>query len=147
MSRPPEPTGSQPPQRLVIATFTLPPLAEPTEALWSTLFDFVDLLPADKGVLIGGQMVLAHALAAGRTPPRISRDVDLLADVVTSAAQVAYHPTAAAHDLHRRRPSGAAASRPDERDHVQPIGAAADPHRARGADLKSCRCPQRQPGP
>lgn len=39
-------------------------------------------------MLVGGQMVMLHALAAGRAPMRTSKDVDVLADLVSVPASL-----------------------------------------------------------
>ncbi len=57
----------------------LPPLGELEDALWVALLDIAQRQPAG-WTLVGGQMVLLHALEHGATPPRISRDLDLIAD-------------------------------------------------------------------
>lgn len=48
-----------------------------SDRLWTTLLDLVYRMPAD-WTLIGGQMVLLHGLEAGRVPPRVSEDLDLV---------------------------------------------------------------------
>lgn len=57
----------------------LPPLGAPVDQLWHVLLDLSEI-PV-RWTLIGGQMVLLHALEHGRVPPQISQDGDLLADV------------------------------------------------------------------
>lgn len=57
----------------------LPPLGALEDGLWVALLEIAERQPAG-WTLVGGQMVLLHALEHGATPPRISRDLDLLAD-------------------------------------------------------------------
>lgn len=58
---------------------TLPPLAPPVDQVWDVLLDLGgSALP---WTLIGGQMVLLHALEHGQVPPQISQDADVIADV------------------------------------------------------------------
>jgi hypothetical protein len=57
----------------------LPALTSAHQAMWDTLCDLADRHPAD-WVLVGGQMVLLHALQAGRTPHRVSQDLDAIID-------------------------------------------------------------------
>lgn len=57
----------------------LPPLGELDLELWHALLDIADREPAD-WTLIGGQMVLLHALEHGRTPHRVSQDIDVVVD-------------------------------------------------------------------
>ena len=47
--------------------------------LWHTLLDISDVMPAS-WTLIGGQMVFLHALENGRTPVRVSEDLDVVVD-------------------------------------------------------------------
>ena len=56
-----------------------PPLAAPFDQLWHLLLDLTELPVA--WTLIGGQMVLLHALEHGQVPPQISQDGDAIADV------------------------------------------------------------------
>lgn len=58
----------------------LPPLAAPVDALWHLLLDLQELLSVRWSV-VGGQMVLLHALEHGQVPPQISQDADVIADV------------------------------------------------------------------
>ncbi|MDK1476461.1 hypothetical protein QNO07_24165 [Streptomyces sp. 549] len=51
--------------------------------LWSTLLDLSERVSSD-WILIGGQMVLLHGLEHGRTPPGVSLDLDVLADVLSN---------------------------------------------------------------
>ncbi|WP_424183566.1 hypothetical protein ACOBQX_16380 [Actinokineospora sp. G85] len=48
--------------------------------LWNSLLDLSERLPAGH-VVIGGVMVYLHGLTAGRVPPRVTQDVDLLFDI------------------------------------------------------------------
>lgn len=57
----------------------LPPLGELEDRLWLALMDITDRRAAD-WTLVGGQMVLLHALEHDVTPPRISSDLDLVVD-------------------------------------------------------------------
>ena len=58
---------------------TLPPMGDLGDALWLALLEISERHPQD-WTLIGGQMVLLHALEQGAQPPRISRDLDVVAD-------------------------------------------------------------------
>jgi hypothetical protein len=58
---------------------TLPPLGSAVDALWEVLLDLSEL--PIRWTLIGGQMVLLHALEHGQVPPQISQDGDIVADV------------------------------------------------------------------
>jgi hypothetical protein len=62
----------------------LPDLPAGALELWQTIFDLCDRLAPDEWVLVGGQMVMAHGLAAGRAVPRVSRDIDVMANLITS---------------------------------------------------------------
>jgi hypothetical protein len=59
---------------------TLPPLASPVNLLWHVLLDLAGQLRTPWAV-VGGQMVLLHALEHGQLPPQISQDGDVVADV------------------------------------------------------------------
>jgi hypothetical protein len=50
------------------------------DELWQVLLDLGDTLTAP-WVLVGGQMVLLHALEHGQVPPQISQDADIVADI------------------------------------------------------------------
>ena len=70
------------------AAVTLPPLPAPVDRLWHVLLD----LPRRRGcrgTLLGGQMVLLHALEHGQVPPQISQDGDLVADVRAAQRAIA----------------------------------------------------------
>lgn len=65
---------------------TMPPLASPVDELWHVLLDLAEQLTVP-WTIVGGQMVLFHALEHGRIPPQVSQDGDLIADVrATSGA-------------------------------------------------------------
>lgn len=59
---------------------TLPPLASPVDQLWHVLLDLAEQLTVP-WTIVGGQMVLLHALEHGRIPPQVSQDGDVIADV------------------------------------------------------------------
>ncbi len=71
------------------AAVTLPPLAGELDVLWELILDLAEQLPEHDWVLVGGQMVMLHALAAGRVSTRASKDVDVLADLVPAPASLA----------------------------------------------------------
>lgn len=81
--------------------FTVPALPPVLERLWDAIFDLCERLDHKRWLLVGGQMVMAHGLAVGRTATRASRDIDVLADLVTSRSICA----------HASRPSRGSASR------------------------------------
>ena len=58
-----------------IEPLMLPQLGPHHDDLWTTLCDLGDAHHED-WVIIGGQMVMLHALQAGREPGRISQDLD-----------------------------------------------------------------------
>ncbi|HET7388337.1 MAG TPA: hypothetical protein VFJ19_16915 [Nocardioidaceae bacterium] len=58
----------------------LPMLPAPIDQLWHTLIDLDDRLDVPWS-LVGGQMVLLHALEHGEVPPQISQDGDVIADI------------------------------------------------------------------
>src|SRR5690348_715907 len=58
----------------------LPPLAPPVDQLWHILLDLNEMLSVG-WTIVGGQMVLLHALEHGQVPPQISQDGDLIADI------------------------------------------------------------------
>jgi hypothetical protein len=68
-------------------TIGLPPLATQVDELWHVLLDLGDQLTVG-WTLVGGQMVLLHALEHGRVPGQISQDVDVVADVRTRPSAV-----------------------------------------------------------
>ncbi len=57
----------------------LPPLGALDLELWQALLDIADRMPSD-WTLVGGQMVLLHALEHGRAPQRLSEDLDVVVD-------------------------------------------------------------------
>jgi hypothetical protein len=65
----------------------LPPLAAPVDQLWHALLDLSERLTVP-WTLIGGQMVLLHALEHRQVPPQISQDGDVVADVRASPGAV-----------------------------------------------------------
>lgn len=64
----------------VTVSITLPPLPHPVDELWHVLLDLGERLDVP-WALIGGQMVLLHALEHGTEPPLISQDGDIIADI------------------------------------------------------------------
>ena len=58
----------------------IPPLGDPVDELWDVLLDLAERF-AVPWALIGGQMVLLHALEHGTVPPYISQDGDVLANI------------------------------------------------------------------
>ncbi|WP_166521296.1 hypothetical protein [Modestobacter roseus] len=58
----------------------LPTLGAPVDLLWHVLLDLADALP-DQWTLVGGQMVLVHALEQRTMPSVVSQDGDVVADV------------------------------------------------------------------
>ena len=65
------------------AAVVLPPLTGALDRLWDLVLDLAGRLDPSGWVLVGGQMVMLHGIAAGRTPTRASQDVDVLADLLT----------------------------------------------------------------
>jgi hypothetical protein len=63
-----------------VTTIELPALAAPVNELWHALLDLAVEYPTG-WTLIGGQMVLLHAVEHGQVPPQISQDGDVVADV------------------------------------------------------------------
>ncbi|RLV56474.1 hypothetical protein D9V41_05195 [Aeromicrobium phragmitis] len=61
-------------------TIELPPLASPIDQLWHVLLDLGEFLDVP-WTLVGGQMVLLHVLEHGQTPPQVSQDGDVIADI------------------------------------------------------------------
>lgn len=61
----------------------LPEAGEPTTDLWVALFSLADRLVAVPWTIVGGQMVLLHALESGVVPVRLSTDLDAAVDVRT----------------------------------------------------------------
>lgn len=60
----------------------LPPLPPPVDELWHVLLDLGDSLEVP-WTLVGGQMVILHALEHGVAPVRPTQDGDVVADVRT----------------------------------------------------------------
>lgn len=77
-----------PPDVLVI-----PPLGDPVDELWEVFLDLADRLKVD-WTIVGGQMVLLHALEQGVVPPTVSQDGDLIADVRATQKALAKVATA-----------------------------------------------------
>lgn len=67
----------------------LPTLAGHDDELWDALIELSEVRPGE-WTLIGGQMVLLHAIEQGATPPRVSTDLDVLVN-----ARIAGRPLAA----------------------------------------------------
>ena len=61
----------------------LPNAGDHTTELWAALLALADRLIAVPWTLVGGQMVLLHALEAGAVPLRLSTDLDAAVDVRT----------------------------------------------------------------
>jgi hypothetical protein len=61
-------------------TIVLPPLGPPVDELWHVLLDLAAELDVP-WTLVGGQMVLLHALEHGQVPLVVSQDGDMLADI------------------------------------------------------------------
>lgn len=74
----PQPDGPR-----LLGQVSLPPMTGALDTLWSLILDVAERVPSSRWPLIGGQMVMLHGLVAGRAPLRVSRDVDLLADLLT----------------------------------------------------------------
>jgi hypothetical protein len=66
-------------------SFTMPPLTGSLDGLWEVILDLSDNLPPESWALVGGQMVMAHGLTAGRTATRASQDIDVLGNLLTSS--------------------------------------------------------------
>lgn len=62
------------------AVIDLPALPPPVDQVWHTLLDLGERLDVP-WALIGGQMVLLHAIEHGQVPPQISQDGDVIADL------------------------------------------------------------------
>lgn len=69
------------------AVIELPPLPAPVNELWHVLLDLGERLTVPWSV-IGGQMVLLHALEHGHEPPEISQDGDVIADIRVDPASI-----------------------------------------------------------
>jgi hypothetical protein len=70
-------------------TVELPHLTGALDTLWELVLDIAERVPPDRWLLIGGQMVMLHGLAAGQAPTRASQDVDVLADLLTDSSGLA----------------------------------------------------------
>ncbi|MGF1662778.1 MAG: hypothetical protein ACFCVG_09975 [Kineosporiaceae bacterium] len=57
-------------------------MAEPLDSLWSAVLAVSRRLDPERWLLIGGQMVLLHGIAGDRPQPRVTRDIDVMADLV-----------------------------------------------------------------
>jgi hypothetical protein len=68
------------------ALVVLPPLTGALDRLWDLVVDLAERLDPAGWVLVGGQMVMLHGMAAGRAATRASQDVDVLADLLTDRA-------------------------------------------------------------
>ena len=70
------------------ATIALSWMGSPTDELWETILRISDKARARKlpWMLIGGQMVLLHALEHGREPMQISQNADVIASLNTHEA-------------------------------------------------------------
>jgi len=58
----------------------LPVMASPVDQLWHVLLDLSESLTVP-WTLVGGQMVLLHAIEHGQVPPEPSQDGDVVADL------------------------------------------------------------------
>ncbi len=65
-----------------IGEVELPPMTPALTASWRAVMKIATEVPLESWALIGGQMVIVHALLAVVNPPRISRDIDLLVHVL-----------------------------------------------------------------
>lgn len=74
-------------QRLPGPPLVLPPAPGPAGEVWATLCELAAAKP-DGWTLIGGQMVLLHALEHGTEPARISTDLDILVNARVVAGAV-----------------------------------------------------------
>lgn len=71
-----------------LGSCTLPPLNAELDRLWDAILDLAEDLTAQGWLLVGGQMVMLHGLAAGRVATRASHDIDVLANLLTSRGAV-----------------------------------------------------------
>ncbi|MGH9009299.1 MAG: hypothetical protein ACRDYF_05550 [Acidimicrobiia bacterium] len=62
---------------------SLPDAGGPTTDLWTALTALANRLVAVPWTIVGGQMVLLHALECGAIPLRLSADLDAAVDVRT----------------------------------------------------------------
>lgn len=65
---------------MTVPPIRLPSMGQPVDELWTFLLDLAERLTV-RWTLIGGQMVMLHALEHGRSPSQVSQDGDLVADV------------------------------------------------------------------
>ena len=72
----------------ILGAFTMPPLVGKLDGLWDVILDLTQQIPAGSWALVGGQMVLAHGLLVGRTPTRVSGDIDVLGNMLSSSGAV-----------------------------------------------------------
>ena len=66
----------------------LPPLPSPIDQLWHVLLDLAERLDV-QWTVVGGQMVLLHALEHGQVPPQVSQDGDVVADIRSDRGAIA----------------------------------------------------------
>jgi hypothetical protein len=64
----------------VTSPIALPPLGDPIDELWEVLIELGEHLKVP-WTLVGGQMVLLHAVEHGTVPPQLSQDGDIVADI------------------------------------------------------------------
>lgn len=103
----------------------LPPLAAPVDELWHLLIDMSEALEVP-WTLIGGQMVLLHALEYGQTPAQVSQDGDVIADIRaarTAITEVVAWLESAGFDLDGMSPENLAHryTRPSESSSGRPV--------------------------
>jgi hypothetical protein len=65
---------------MTVASISLPSMGQPVDELWTFLLDLGERLTV-RWTLIGGQMVLLHALEHGHSPSQVSQDGDVVADI------------------------------------------------------------------
>lgn len=58
----------------------LPPFGAPVDELWDVFLDLAERLTVE-WTIVGGQMVLLHAIEHGTVPPTVSQDGDVIANV------------------------------------------------------------------
>ena len=58
----------------------LPVLGDPVDELWEVFLDLAERLQVN-WTIVGGQMVLLHALEHNTVPPTVSQDGDVIANV------------------------------------------------------------------
>lgn len=61
-------------------TVVMPVLGDPVDELWEVFLDLAKKLEVD-WTIVGGQMVLLHAIEHGTVPPTVSQDGDVIANV------------------------------------------------------------------